>query len=107
VSPGQNAAKFQHKVRRICEDDCFAPIAVRTVGLFTVDKKHVAASEFGPRRERPHFAGQAFVRTGSESVKASESKLNELIASRNTKAGQVLAAKDTRALATVVSPATP
>jgi hypothetical protein len=88
-----DAEKYQKRVRRICEDDCFPPIAIRTIDAITVNGKHVVAVEFGPSQNRPHFAGQAFVRIGSESVKASASKLDELIASRNSKAGRLLAAK--------------
>jgi len=99
-----DAEKFQQRVRRICEDDCFPPIVVRTVDVITVDNKHVLAFEFGPSQARPHFTGHAFVRVGSESVNASPMLLDELIASRNTKAGQLLAAKDKQALVTVIIP---
>lgn len=99
-----DAEKFQQRVRRICEDDCFPPIAIRTADVITIDNQHVVAFEFGPSANRPHFAGQAFVRIGSESVKASASKLDELVASRNTKAGRLLAAKDRHEFVTVVIP---
>jgi hypothetical protein len=99
-----DAEKFQLRVRRICEDDCFPPIAIRTADVITINSRHVVAFEFGPSANRPHFAGQAFVRVGSESVKASASKLDELIASRNTKAGRLLAAKDRHEFVTVVIP---
>jgi hypothetical protein len=99
-----DAEKFQQRVRRVCEDDCFPPIAIRVADVITIDNKHVVAFEFGPSENRPHFAGQAFVRVGSESVKASASKLNELVANRNTRAGRLLAAKDKNELVTVVIP---
>lgn len=99
-----DAEKFQGKVRRICENDCYPPIVIRTVDVITVDNKHVLAFEFGPSKARPHFTGHAFVRVGSESVNASPALLDELIASRNTKAGQLLAAKDKHALVTVIIP---
>jgi len=41
---------------------------------------------------KPHFAGPAFVRSGSESKKASEEIFNRLIASRNSKARPLLEA---------------
>ena len=99
-----DAEKFQQRVRRICEDDCFPPIVIRTVDVITADNRHVLAFEFGHSQARPHFTGHAFVRVGSESVKASASKLDELIASRNTTAERLLAAKDKHELVTVVIP---
>jgi hypothetical protein len=40
--------------------------------------------------ERPHFAGQAYVRTGTETVAASEQQFSRLIAERNSKAREIL-----------------
>ena len=62
------------------------------------------AFEFGPSQNRPHFAGHAYIRVGSESVKVSASKLDELIASKNTKAGRLLAAKDKHEHVTLIIP---
>jgi len=42
---------------------------------------------------RPHFSGPSFVRKGSETVVASEEQFNELIASRNSLVGHILAHK--------------
>jgi hypothetical protein len=42
---------------------------------------------------RPHFAGLAYVRRGSESIEASEEQFTELIAHRNSKAARILAWK--------------
>jgi len=39
---------------------------------------------------RPHFAGQAYVRKGSQSLVASEEQFNELIARRSSKANKIL-----------------
>jgi Putative DNA-binding domain len=96
--------KIQQQVRRVCEEDCFPAIAIHLVNVITIDGKHVIAFEFGPSQSRPHFAGHAYIRVGSESVKASASKLDELIASRNTKAGRLLAAKDKYEHVTLVIP---
>lgn len=97
--------KMQQRIRRVCEEDCFPPIAVHLVEVLEVNGKHVIAFEFGPSLNRPHFAGHAFIRVGSESVKASASKLNELIAGKNTKAGRLLAAKDKHEILTLILPA--
>jgi hypothetical protein len=45
---------------------------------------------------RPHFAGHAFVRQGSESVEASREIFNELIASQNDKAQRILSEKESQ-----------
>lgn len=97
--------KVQQRVRRICEDDCFPPIAIHLAEVLDVNGKHVIAFEFGPSKNRPHFAGHAFIRVGSESVKASASKLDELIAGKNTKAGRLLASKDKHEILTLILPA--
>jgi Putative DNA-binding domain len=98
------ADKIQQRVRRICEDDCFPAIAIHLATVLSIDGKHVIALEFGPSQNRPHFAGHAYIRVGSESAKASASKLGELIASRNTKAGRLIAAKDKHEYVTLVIP---
>jgi hypothetical protein len=102
--PTDDTDKIQQKVRRVCEEDCFPAIAIHLVNVITINGKHVIAFEFGPSQNRPHFAGHAYIRVGSESVKASASKLDELIASKNTTAGRLLAAKDGRELLTLVIP---
>jgi len=100
------AEKVQQRIRRICEEDCFPPIAIHLTDVITTtDGKHVAAFEFGPSKSRPHFAGHAYIRVGSESIKASDSKLDELIARKNTKAGRLLTAKDKYERVIVVIPA--
>ena len=40
--------------------------------------------------ERPHFAGRAYIRDGSQTKKASEPQFAELIAQRNSKARELL-----------------
>jgi hypothetical protein len=43
--------------------------------------------------KRPHFSGPSFIRTGSETLEASEQQFNELIAARNSKVSRMLAFK--------------
>jgi len=102
--PADQVEKVQQKVRRICEEDCFPAVAIQLASALAIDGKHVVAFEFGLSRNRPHFAGHAYVRVGAESVKASASKLDELIAAKNTKAGRLLSAKDTYEHVTLVLP---
>jgi hypothetical protein len=40
--------------------------------------------------DRPHFAGQAYIRSGSETVNASDVQFGRLIAERNSKAREIL-----------------
>jgi Schlafen, AlbA_2 len=103
--PADQVEKVQQKVRRICEEDCFPAIAIQLARALDIEGKHVVAFEFGPSRNRPHFAGHAYIRVGAESVKASASKLDELIAAKNTTAGRLLAAKDRHEHITLVLPA--
>ncbi len=44
--------------------------------------------------QRPHFAGQSYVRVGSETNIASETQFDHMIASRNSKAAAILQWKD-------------
>jgi hypothetical protein len=96
--------KVQQRVRRICEEDCFPAIAIQLAQVLTIDSKHVVAFEFGPSQNRPHFAGHAYIRVGAESVKASASKLDEMITAKNSTAGRLLAAKDKHEQITLVIP---
>lgn len=40
--------------------------------------------------ERPHFAGQAYIRSGSETVVSSEQEFSRLVAERNSKTREIL-----------------
>jgi hypothetical protein len=96
--------KIQQRVRRICEEDCFPAIAIHLACVLSIEGKHVIAFEFAPSQNRPHFTGHAYIRVGSESVKASASKLDVLIASKNTTAARLLDVKAKNGLVTVVIP---
>jgi hypothetical protein len=100
--PSVEVDKTQQRVRRICERDCFPSVAIHLIRALDIDGKQVVAFEFGPSRDRPHFAGHAYIRVGSESVKDSSSKLDELIASKNTTAGRLIAAKNKHEHVTLV-----
>jgi len=83
----------QKTIRRIAEKECYPPIDV-TSEVVSVSGKNVVAVHVRPSTKRPHFAGLAYIRHGSESVEASEELYEELIASRNTTAGAILRLKD-------------
>lgn len=56
----------------------------------TVDGKEVLAIIIPGSEARPHFSGPSYVRVGSESRKASEKQFQRLLASRNSKASEIL-----------------
>ena len=58
--------------------------------VFCINGKQVLAVVVPGSPDRPHFAGQAYVRKGSQSIVASDSQFVELIASRNSKAYEIL-----------------
>jgi hypothetical protein len=89
----ENPDKLQKDIRKICEDDCFPPIS-HTTRLITQESKIILVVMVGFSAERPHFSGAAYIRKGSESIKASEEVYEDLISSRNDKARRLLAYKD-------------
>jgi hypothetical protein len=53
-------------------------------------ERHALAVIIPGSESRPHFAGLSYVRSGSESVEASEQQFMEFIAQRNSKAARIL-----------------
>lgn len=89
----KNPDSLQKTIREVSERDCFPPITCQ-VRVFEREGKNLLAVLVSASKDRPHFSGPAYVRVGSESVKASPRVYEELIASRNTKAGKILRIKD-------------
>lgn len=75
---------FNEKVR-----DGYPPI-YRLTKILNVGGKQVLAVIVPGSEQRPHFAGQAFIRKGSETVGASDEQFANLIAMRNSKAYEIL-----------------
>jgi hypothetical protein len=88
-----NPDSLQRKIRELAEKDCYPPIS-HQVRVFEREGKSIVAVLVNASSERPHFSGPAFVRVGSESVAASPQVYEELVASRNSKAGQILRNKE-------------
>lgn len=80
------------KTVRQSADSCYPAIRY-TARVVESNGRHVVAVIVEADHNRPHFAGPAFVRVGSESVSASERLFQELVASRNSKARPLLEAK--------------
>jgi hypothetical protein len=95
-----NPDAIQKSVRKVAEHDCYPPISTRSE-VITYGTRHVVAVEVPQSSKRPHFAGGAYIRRGSESVVASDQVFDELIASRNSKAGALIRLKG--ALLTVIA----
>jgi len=81
----ENAEKRQREIRRISQEECYPSINIEMRAL-SVRGVDVVAVMVSGSRERPHFAGPAYVRRGSESVAASREQYEDLIASRHDKA---------------------
>jgi len=87
-----NPDKLQKTVREVCEQDCYPPISFATEVLNTPDRP-VLAVVVTSSSNKPHFAGPAYVRRGSESVAASPEVFDALVHSRNSKCAAVLKLK--------------
>ena len=85
----ENPDKLQKTVREQCERVCYPPIAF-SAQVLEAEGKAVVAVVVPSSANRPHFAGPALVRRGSESVGASPELFDELIASRNDKVAAIL-----------------
>lgn len=77
-----NPDKLQKTIRGICKRECYPPIAFQSEVL-SVDDKNVVAIVVSESNNRPHFAGPAYVREGSESIVASEQLFKDLITSHS------------------------
>jgi predicted HTH transcriptional regulator len=56
-------------------------------------RQFIAVIVFGSR-ERPHFAGKSYVRSGTQTIEASEENLRQLKAQRSSKVAEILKWKD-------------
>ena len=80
----QNTDRKQIEIRKICTEDCYPPITYQTQVL-NVNSVHIVAVIIPESRQRPHFAGAAYIRRGSESIVATPQLYEDLIASRHEK----------------------
>jgi len=82
VQPGYNLDELQRSVSKRLSSAY--PDLYYFQRVVTVGSEQVIAVVVPGSPERPHFAGQAFVRDGSQSVKASRSQFDALIARRTS-----------------------
>src|SRR5947209_3569083 len=85
-----NPENIQKSVSQASEG-CYPPIK-HTARVIGVNGKYIVAAIVQASHNKPHFAGPAFIRSGSQSKKASEEVFNQLIASRISKARPLLEA---------------
>lgn len=76
-------------------EHCWPPIYTMP-RVFTRSGKSCIAVIIPGSEARPHFAGNAYVRSGTQSLKASEEQYNLLIAGRNSKTRLLLDSKGKR-----------
>ena len=84
-----NTDQLQKRIREVCHGDCY-PAIDYSAEVLTVGDRKVVAIVIPPSKARPHFTGPAYVRVGSESLKASTQQYEELILSRSDKAREIL-----------------
>ncbi len=76
--------KQQHTIRELAEKECYPPIYVDLEALNTSQGTVIAAIVHYSDR-RPHFAGPAYVRRGSQSVAATDQLYRKLLLSQDDK----------------------
>jgi predicted HTH transcriptional regulator len=88
----QNADKVQKDVTAVAATQCYPPVACEPT-VIREGQKEIVAAVVSHSRNRPHFTGHAYIRRGSENVNVTKDLYEDMIASRNTKAGKLLAEK--------------
>lgn len=83
---------LQKTIGDVARNDCYPSVDYQ-ITVLEVDGKNVLAVEVESSNKRPHFSGPAYVREGSQSKAASSELYEELISSRNEKAGKILQSK--------------
>ena len=86
-----NPEKAQNSISKTASEWCYPPIK-HTARVIGANGKCVVAVIVQASHNKPHFAGPAFIRSGSQSKKASEEVFNQLVASRISKARPLLEA---------------
>jgi hypothetical protein len=79
-----NPDVLQRTLRHLAENECYPAIWI-DLNVLTVDTKNVVAAVVGGSERRPHFAGAAYIRRGSETIRASDSLYEALLLSRDEK----------------------
>lgn len=83
-----NTDSLQKKIKEYLQD-CYPQISCH-LEVLEKNGKHIVAVEVFHSKERPHFSGPAYIRNGSQSIKASKEKFEELVATRNSKIYEIM-----------------
>jgi hypothetical protein len=92
IEPQSNLDSLQKSFNQEMKN-AYPPVPYLTKTVNDGERQALAVIVLGSEL-RPHFAGLAYVRKGSESINASEQQFEELIAKRNSKAARILQWKD-------------
>jgi hypothetical protein len=101
VGIGDNPSKTQMSIRKSAEEWCYPPIKHQIRSLKHEGHNFLAVI-IETSHEKPHFAGPAFVRKGSESTNASGPEFQEMIASRSSQAWPLIEARRRKERVTVI-----
>lgn len=88
-----NADSLQKTIGVEAKHSCYPPVNYQA-DVLQIEGRDLLAVQVGASDKRPHFSGPAFVREGSQSKLASDKVYEELISSRNEKAGKILRTKN-------------
>lgn len=88
-----NVDKRQREIRSDAQTKCYPPIQIQCEVL-KESGIEVLAVTVPFSRNKPHFGGPAYVRVGSENVRATQEILENLITSRNDPARMILSYRD-------------
>lgn len=88
-----NTDSLQKSVRKALVDECY-PAIHYSCEVIAVDGKDIVAVAIPASQAKPHFTGAAYVRMGSQSVKASAQLYEDLINSRHGKCQQIQRMRD-------------
>ncbi len=84
VSGVADPDKLQRTLRNLAETECYPPIYI-DLEVLTPSEGTVIAAIVHYSERRPHFAGPAYVRRGSESIAATEEIYRDLLLSQDDK----------------------
>ncbi len=88
-----NPDKLQKSIRNMCEKECYPPIWAN-IEAINYDGKTVIAVEIPYSHKKPYFAGQAYIRRGSETITASDEMFHGLILQNIDKCRYILKYQD-------------
>lgn len=96
-----NGDSLQKTIAEICRDKCYPSIDFQTQ-IVTEKGKSFLAVIIPESKNRPHFAGPAYIRNGSKTEVASNKMFEELILARNDKCRRILKMRERPGVPVVV-----